>query len=103
MVRALRSLWKDEAEPFQGKFYRWPKVESHRKPVQKPGVPIVVGGHTESRRPPRGALRRRLPFPASRGREAHALLAIIARVQEVDRDPATIEIRRPRRIPIPTA
>ena len=46
-VRALRSLWKDEAEPFEGKFYRWPKVESHPKPVQKPGVPIVVGGHTE--------------------------------------------------------
>ena len=47
MVRALRSLWKDEAEPFAGKFYRWGKLESHPKPVQKPGVPIVVGGHTE--------------------------------------------------------
>src|SRR5215475_7124228 len=47
MVRALRSLWKDEAEPFRGKFYRWEKLESHPKPVQKPGVPIVVGGHTE--------------------------------------------------------
>jgi probable F420-dependent oxidoreductase len=46
-VRAIRSLWKDEAEPFTGKFYRWGKVESHPKPVQKPGVPIVVGGHTE--------------------------------------------------------
>ena len=43
----MRSLWKDEAEPFRGKFYRWEKLESHPKPVQKPGVPIVVGGHTE--------------------------------------------------------
>jgi probable F420-dependent oxidoreductase len=47
MVRAMRSLWKDEAEPFAGKFFRWGKLESHPKPVQKPGVPIVVGGHTE--------------------------------------------------------
>jgi probable F420-dependent oxidoreductase len=46
-VRALRSLWKDEAEPFAGRFYRWGTLESHPKPVQKPGVPIVVGGHTE--------------------------------------------------------
>ncbi len=46
-VRALRSLWKDEAAPFAGRFYRWEKLESHPKPVQRPGVPIVVGGHTE--------------------------------------------------------
>ena len=46
-VRAMRSLWKDEAEPFTGKFFRWGKLEMHPKPVQKPGVPIVVGGHTE--------------------------------------------------------
>jgi probable F420-dependent oxidoreductase len=46
-VRAIRSLWKDEPQPFHGKFYRWEKLESHPKPLQKPGVPIVVGGHTE--------------------------------------------------------
>src|SRR4029077_5705214 len=46
-VRAMRSLWKPEAEPFEGKFFRWGKLESHPKPVQQPGVPIVVGGHTE--------------------------------------------------------
>src|SRR5215475_13354955 len=46
-VRAIRSLWQDEAQPFAGKFFRWGKLESHPKPVQKPGVPIVVGGHTE--------------------------------------------------------
>jgi len=46
-VRAMRSLWKDQPQPFTGKFYRWAPLESHPKPVQKPGVPIVVGGHTE--------------------------------------------------------
>ena len=46
-VRALRSLWKDAPEAFEGKFFRWGPLESHPKPVQRPGVPIVVGGHTE--------------------------------------------------------
>jgi probable F420-dependent oxidoreductase len=45
-VRALRSLWKPEPEAFAGKFYRWPPLESHPKPLQAGGVPIVVGGHT---------------------------------------------------------
>ena len=47
-VRAMRSLWKDDPEPFEGKFFRWPALESNPKPVQRPGVPIVVGGHAES-------------------------------------------------------
>ena len=46
-VRAMRSLWKDAPEAFEGKFFRWGPLESHPKPVQRPGVPIVVGGHTE--------------------------------------------------------
>jgi len=47
-VRAMRSLWKGEPAPFEGKFFRWGPLESNPKPVQTPGVPIVVGGHTES-------------------------------------------------------
>jgi len=46
-VRAMRSLWKPEPEPFKGKYFNWPTLESNPKPVQQPGVPIVVGGHTE--------------------------------------------------------
>ena len=46
-VRAMRTLWKDNPEPFGGKFFNWAPVESNPKPVQKPGVPIVVGGHAE--------------------------------------------------------
>jgi probable F420-dependent oxidoreductase len=47
-IRALRSLWKPKAEPFDGRFYKWAAVESHPKPVQAGGVPIVVGGHSEA-------------------------------------------------------
>jgi probable F420-dependent oxidoreductase len=46
-VLAIRSLWSDAPKPFDGRFYRWNAVESNPKPVQKPGVPIVVGGHVE--------------------------------------------------------
>ena len=46
-VRAIRSLWKPEPEAFKGKYYAWGPLESHPKPLQQPGVPIVVGGHTE--------------------------------------------------------
>jgi probable F420-dependent oxidoreductase len=46
-VRAMRALWSDTPEPFEGRYFRWGKLESNPKPVQKPGVPIVVGGHTD--------------------------------------------------------
>ncbi|MBI3786374.1 MAG: LLM class F420-dependent oxidoreductase [Deltaproteobacteria bacterium] len=47
-IRAIRSLWKENAEPFAGKFFAWEAVESNPKPVQRPGVPILVGGHSEA-------------------------------------------------------
>ncbi|MEA2625440.1 MAG: hypothetical protein QOD06_1485 [Candidatus Binatota bacterium] len=47
-IRAIRSLWQDSPEPFDGRFYKWGPVESNPKPLQKPGVPIVIGGHTEA-------------------------------------------------------
>jgi probable F420-dependent oxidoreductase len=46
-VRAIRSLWKPEPEPFSGKRYQWGLIESQPKPVQPGGVPIVVGGHSD--------------------------------------------------------
>jgi probable F420-dependent oxidoreductase len=47
-IRAMRSLWKDTPEPFAGKFFTWGAVESNPKPVQKPGIPIIVGGHSDA-------------------------------------------------------
>ncbi|MBV1931511.1 MAG: LLM class F420-dependent oxidoreductase [Porticoccaceae bacterium] len=45
--QAIRSLWRDEPEAFDGKFYNWGPQNSNPKPVQKPGVPIIVGGNVE--------------------------------------------------------
>src|SRR5262249_38605329 len=87
------SLWKDEAEPFTGKFFRWPKLESHPKPVQRPGVPIVVGGHTEL------AARRAarygdgfFPGEADEAKLKKLLDLMRDECRKLGRDPATIEI-----------
>ena len=92
-VRALRSLWSGEAAAFDGKHYRWPKVESHPKPVQPGGVPIIVGGHTEL------AARRAARygdgfFPGVADGEKLGWLLGIMREEcaKVGRDPASIEI-----------
>jgi probable F420-dependent oxidoreductase len=92
-IRALRSLWKAAPEAFSGKFYRWPAVESNPKPVQKPGVPIVIGGHSEA------AARRAARhgdgfFPARGDRETLNRLFAVLREEcaKVGRDPRKIEI-----------
>jgi probable F420-dependent oxidoreductase len=92
-IRALRSLWKSTPEAFSGKFYRWPAVESNPKPVQKPGVPIVIGGHSEA------AARRaaRLGdgfFPARGDRETlnHLFTVLREECAKVGRNPRDIEI-----------
>jgi probable F420-dependent oxidoreductase len=92
-IRALRSLWKPAPEAFAGTFYRWPAVESNPKPVQKPGVPIVIGGHSEA------AARRAARhgdgfFPARGDRETLGRLFSVLREEcaKVGRDPREIEI-----------
>lgn len=46
-VEAIRTLWKEGPQSFEGRFFKWPAIESNPKPVQEGGVPIVLGGHTE--------------------------------------------------------
>jgi len=99
-VRALRSLWKDEPEPFAGRFYQWGPLECHPKPVQKPGVPIVVGGHTEM------AARRAARygdgfFPGVADEEKLVWLLGVMRdeCRRIGRDPVTIEVTSGRAAP----
>lgn len=91
-VRAIRSLWKG-AEPFEGRFYRWPAVESNPKPVQPGGVPVLVGGHVE------GAARRaaRIGDGFFPGRTDPELLRkLMAALEDecrlIGRDPAEVEL-----------
>jgi probable F420-dependent oxidoreductase len=92
-VRAIRSLWQPEPESFEGEFYRWNPVHSLPKPVQQPGVPVVVGGHVP------GAARRAARigdgfFPAKGGIEAlpELVAAIRDECQALGRDPSEIEL-----------
>ncbi len=92
-IRALRSLWKDQPEGFEGNFYRWGPVESNPKPVQPRGVPILVGGHVE------GAARRAARcgdgyFPVGVDEQAlpQRLAALADECGKVGRDPGEIEI-----------
>jgi len=90
----------DDAEPFEGKYFHWGKLECHPKPVQKPGVPIVVGGHTEL------AARRAARygdgfFPGVTDEDKLVQLLGIMREEckKVGRDPRTIEVTSGRATP----
>jgi probable F420-dependent oxidoreductase len=43
-VAALRTLWRDDVAAFDGEFYRVPPSRMEPRPVQKGGVPILLGG-----------------------------------------------------------
>lgn len=92
-IRAIRSLWKEEPEAFDGRFYKWNPVESHPKPVQRPGVPIIVGGHSEAAA--RRAARFGDGFFPGRGdidTLKHLLAVMREECAKIGRDPKEIEI-----------
>jgi probable F420-dependent oxidoreductase len=43
-IEAMRALWRDHPSSFHGKHFSFGPVKMLPKPVQKGGVPIVVGG-----------------------------------------------------------
>lgn len=92
-IRAIRTLWQPGPQSFEGKFFRWNPVESNPKPVQQPGVPIVVGGHSI----PAAKRAARLGdgfFPAFGEPAALARLLDALRTEcaRIGRNPADIEI-----------
>jgi len=47
-IRAFRELWSSDSPTFQGKFCHFSNLIFLPKPVQKPGIPIWIGGHSKS-------------------------------------------------------
>ncbi|MGH7988252.1 MAG: LLM class F420-dependent oxidoreductase [Candidatus Binataceae bacterium] len=43
---AMRAVWRDNPSSFHGKHFNFGPLMSFPKPVQKNGVPILVGGHS---------------------------------------------------------
>ena len=90
-IAALRSLWSDGPSAFDGRHHRWAPLESNPKPVQRPGIPIHVGGHVPAAA--RRAARIGDGFiPAQTQRLPELLDALRAECARIGRDPAEIEI-----------
>ena len=47
-MQALRALWREDPSSFKGTHFNFERIRSFPKPVQKGGVPIVVGGHSRA-------------------------------------------------------
>lgn len=47
-IRLFRELWMKEDPAFHGRFYQIAGVKFEPKPVQRPGPPIWIGGHTRA-------------------------------------------------------
>jgi probable F420-dependent oxidoreductase len=47
-LEVITSCWTDEVSQFSGDLYTLPECRVYPKPVQKPMVPITVGGHSDA-------------------------------------------------------
>jgi probable F420-dependent oxidoreductase len=47
-LEVMRRLWCDEVSEFKDEFYELPACRQFPKPIQKPHVPIIVGGYAEA-------------------------------------------------------
>ncbi|MBI4234103.1 MAG: LLM class F420-dependent oxidoreductase [Chloroflexi bacterium] len=45
-LQVMRALWTQESPSFQGRYYKMEGIAFHPKPVQKPSIPIWIGGNT---------------------------------------------------------
>jgi probable F420-dependent oxidoreductase len=47
-MQALRVLWREDPSTFKGTHFNFERIRSFPKPVQKAGVPLLVGGHSRA-------------------------------------------------------
>lgn len=92
-IQALRILWSENAASFNGKHYKFGPVKMFPKPVQKGGVPIVIGGHSPAAARRAGRLGDGF-FPAlgevDKLKELFALMS--GEAKKAGRDPKNIEL-----------
>jgi probable F420-dependent oxidoreductase len=48
MLEMFQQLWTQPVAEYHGEFYDLPPCRMDPKPVQKPHIPIIVGGHSEA-------------------------------------------------------
>jgi probable F420-dependent oxidoreductase len=47
-VQLMRAAWTTDPVSFDGRFYKLAKVHALPKPVQRAGIPVWIGGHTDA-------------------------------------------------------
>ena len=47
-LEVMKLLWSEEEVEFHGKYYSIDGIQFEPKPVQQPGIPVWVGGHTKA-------------------------------------------------------
>jgi probable F420-dependent oxidoreductase len=92
-VVAMRKIWSGDTVEHKSEFLDWSGWKSYPLPVQRPGVPVIIGGN-------KGRIYERIarfgdgwfaPSSSAADLEGH-LTPLRAACEAVDRDPATVEI-----------
>ena len=95
-VQIMKLLWTEPKASFQGRYWDFKDVSMEPKPVQKPHVPIIFGGHHEN------ALRRAVKYAngwmGAGSSSSGSFLRESARIREflaeANRDPATFHVAK---------
>ena len=101
-IAAIRTIWASQPSTFRGRFYQWEDMISNPRPVQQPGVPILVGGHSPAAARRAARLGDGFFWPGSMNSSVHApgdekvlaelLEAIRAECEVIGRDPREVEV-----------
>ena len=95
-VQIMKLLWTEPRASFQGRYWNFKDVAMEPKPVQKPHVPIIFGGHHEN------ALRRAVKYAngwmGAGSSSSASFIRESARIREflgeANRDPATFHVAK---------
>jgi probable F420-dependent oxidoreductase len=91
-IQVMRRLWAAGEATFTGRFVQFRRTLCFPKPLQVPGIPVIVGGHTEAAAARAGRIGDGF-YPAVAPDRLAELLRIVRRsAEEAGRDPARIEI-----------
>jgi probable F420-dependent oxidoreductase len=92
-IQALRALWRDEAASFHGTQFNFDEIYSFPKPVQKGGIPIIVGGYAPAAARRAGRIGDGFyPIIRERDKFKEAVALMRAEARKAGRDPDRIEI-----------
>lgn len=91
-IQVMRRLWSADEATFNGRFVRFARVRCSPRPLQAPGIPVIIGGHTGAAAARAGRTGDGF-YPAAPPDQVAELLPILRRsAEQAGRDPAAIEI-----------